>query len=467
MSVIPCGTCIGESLVNGDVFVSKTYGLEEAMELRALFYAGAVTIQNGWITVHQNVKAEGRARIYRLEYDSSFSSPANGGASHNECAPFKPTGKIKKPTDKYIRGFSLKREQELCYNQFYGTWKQDLMNPGANYTEQNTFMNDWLLEKEIRNANIQIEKLIWNGDYKSADDTITHFDGIVKKLFQAIGATSVAQVDRFDFSGLTAGDHIEGFVGGVAIDIPFNTDNNTTVGDLVTALTALEDPFTGDALFTVANTPASRATVTANTAGRPNNIVLKVTDGTGLTNCYDPNNAGTGTVTYTLVTENEEGDEPITIDYAVITVSNVLSEMEKLYTAISVKDMENGRGLLSNPNSRLFVSRHIFNMYNLAVAKIATDTSGIQGVFTRDVLAPLPYLPANVMVFASPENLHFGTDLINDYGDIRIWDNADCETVRFRGKFVAGVQVDRFSEVACNLENAPFSFQPAQNENPS
>ncbi len=463
---IPQGICEGTVVIQGEQLENRKYSLADATELRALFFADAPTIREGYITMHFDVKAGSYKRIYREEFDSEFESSATGGRNFDECGGFVSKGDYSKPTDKYIKGHYLYREYSLCLKQLLGKWKQGILARGANrIEEQTTSLNDWLMEKDIRNANIQIEELIWKGDYKCGVKKLAHFDGIIKKLFQATGA-SVAHVERWVFSGLASGDVIEGFAGGVPINVPFNTDNATTVADLATALSALDNPYTGSPIYTVTNTPAGTVTITANVAGTPNNVSLAVTDGTGVDRCYNSLVAGTGTFVYTEVTANVEGDEPIMIPYTVITASNVLSEMEKLYTAVANVDTQKGRGLLQNPNMRLFVPTAVLKFYELAVKKIATDTSGIQGIFTEGMVVGLPYLPPNVMIMADPANLHFATDLISDMEDIDVWSEKKEQLIYFRSEMVGGVQIDRFSEVACNFTGAPFSFQPAQPETP-
>ena len=41
------------------------------------------------------------------------------------------------------------------------------------------------------------------------------------------------------------------------------------------------------------------------------------------------------------------------------------------------------------------------------------------------------------------------------------WINKDCQEVRFRGEFMAGVAFGNMSEIVTNLGSHPFTFQQA------
>ena len=60
--------------------------------------------------------------------------------------------------------------------------------------------------------------------------------------------------------------------------------------------------------------------------------------------------------------------------------------------------------------------------------------------------------------------LFFGTDLLSDMQNTQTWINVDCEEVRFRHQSRQGVQIDRFRDIVCNLDGAPYDFQAAQPE---
>ena len=275
---------------------------------------------------------------------------------------------------------------------------------------------------------------------------------------QATG-NAVAQVERWVFTGLAAGDHIEGYAGGVKIDITYATSQTATLTALGTFLsTNVLDPFTGDPLYTVAVTGGNTVTITSNRAGTPNAISLAVTNGTGVDRCHNAKNKGIGSVAYEEVTANKRGDSPILIPYTTITQNNVLAELEKMYVAISSTNPD----LLENPNAKLHVSRHVANMINLATKNVSNQIRGVQSIIDTSMIVAQPYLQGSIMFFGARENLHFGTDLISDLGSIQQWVSIDDQEVRFRAEVMQATQIDNFREIFANLENAPFEFQAPQ-----
>ena len=410
-----------------------------------------------------NVKE--KARLFREDFKTSYQSETTGGRKAQDCGPFLPSGKYEKQTDKKLVVKYLYNEVGVCYKTLIGTFKQNLLRAGAMFSEQNDALNDFLLAAIIRDNNIQTDKLIWHGDYKSAVAELSHYDGLVKKIAQATG-TSVAEVNTFTFAGLVSGDVVEGRAGGQVINVPFITDNNTTAAAVDTALSALVDPVTGSLLYTATNA-AGVVTVTANTAGVPNDILLVVTDGTGLNFCDEANVAGTGTVVKATTTANVTGDEPNKIAYTVITATNVIDELEKIFLQIQEKRPE----LLADPNFKVHVSNQVWAMLTVALTKETKSFIGTQvmknaadGPFGLPIVNQ-PYLFGSLIAATSADNIWFGTDLVSDLSNAQTWIDMNCQEYRFRNETFQGVQVDRFDRIFCNFgAGFPLTFQAAQPE---
>lgn len=453
---LPQGTCTGKIAIGSEELEERSYTLNEATELRALTYAGATMIQGGHVTIHEDVKD--KERIYREDFKSRFESEATGGRKKDECGGFVGSGEYFMPTDKYIRTQYLTLEVRQCYKKLIGSWKQNRLNRGAGNSEENTSLNDFILSRIIRNAYIQTDKMIWFGDYKCSEHELAHYDGFVKRIVQATN-TSITHVERWVFAGLVATDFIEGFAGGRNIKVPFTTNLATTLAALATLLsTQILDPFTGNPIYTVALIGGNTIVVTANRVGTPNDVKLGVTDGTGVDRCYSPKQRGTGTSTYTEIAENKKGDTPILIPYTTITQNNVLGELEKMYSEVSLKNPD----LLENPNAKLHVSRHVANMITLATRNVSNQIKGVQSIIENSMIVSQPYLKGSVMVFGAKENMHFATDLISDMDTIEQWVEKSDQEVRFRAEVMQGTQIDNFTEIFANLGNSPFQFQPAQ-----
>lgn len=465
---LPIGHCTGTNVIQNLDLENRSYGLEEARVLRALSFSEATMIQsfregseNGrFMTLVTNVKD--KVRMFREDFDTELQSEATGGRGATDCGPFKPAGKWRKLTDRFLVVQYVYVEAEICYKTLIGTFKQNLLNAGATRSEQNDAINEMLLSDMIKNNNIQFDKLIWNGDYKAAERKIAHFDGLVKKAALAIGG-SVAQDNDYLIAGMQAGDYIEGIAGGFDIKVPFNTSIVVTVADLDTVLSGLNDEF-GVALFTVSNNGSDTVNVVANTAGKPIDLLLVMTDGTGLNDCDEALVPGAGTISETVVVANVDFDSPLTIPFVTITSGNVIAQMESLYSLISIQ----APWLKDNASFRVHVASNVWTAMTIALTKQREDFRGVSELITDGPFG-LPvveqkYLKQGVIFASFRENLFFGTDLVSDLDTPQQWVNIECQKVRLRFEMFAGVQIDYMGDVACNLDGHPFQFQPAQPE---
>lgn len=216
---LPVGTCTSKTIVLGTELEDKTYSLEESLILRTLGYSSAVMIAGGYITVVPNVKD--KKPIYSTKVKTEYQSTTTGGRDKTDCGPFTAAGTFEEKI-KYIYTFYLYNEVALCYKKLIGKWQQNLLNKGANNSEDNTTLNDYIVEQILLNNNIQTGELIWFGDYGSPVKRLSHYDGLIKKAYQAI-STGEAGVDRYVFASVTTGDHIEGRLGGHTVDIEYTS----------------------------------------------------------------------------------------------------------------------------------------------------------------------------------------------------------------------------------------------------
>lgn len=462
-NIIPQGSCTKKTLVLGEELEDRNYNLEDSLLLRTLMYEDAFMIKNNFVTVVPDVKD--KKPIYKESIDTEYQSAATGGRGKTECGSFRGDGKYNEVI-RYIYTFYLYNEIELCYKTLIGKWKQTKLNKGAGNIEENTTLNDFVVQELIKNNNKQTDELIWWGDYKSPQKRLAHFDGIVKKMYQAITAV-VAQVDLFTFSGVQNGDYIEGYAGGYSIKVPFNGSQAQTLIDLASELSDLKSVVTGEALYTVATlgSPKTQVRVTANIATIPNDITLLITDGTGLDSCEKATVAGVGTVTYSATTPFVKTNTPITTTYETITVSNILAKLADIYTAINTYRPE----LLNDPNFRIFVSPTVWGLMALAVTNTSGGTKGLDILQDNPPYA-LPIVKAvslkgSFIVGFSSDNVFFGTDLISDLSNADQWIDKDKQVVKFRNETMQGVQIADFTETICNFDgNPPFNFQEAQPE---
>lgn len=132
---------------------------------------------------------------------------------------------------------------------------------------------------------------------------------------------------------------------------------------------------------------------------------------------------------------------------AAIDKSNVISELEKVLSAVPVS-------LRRKSDLIVGVSPDVALAYEQALvgAGIAAGFGGDSKElrYGSQVLSVINGLPANTMVAYQRKNLYFGTGLLADHNDIRIKDMDDTDfsgTVRFKMVYTAGVQYVNSEEI--------------------
>lgn len=457
-SCYPQGNCTKETLVQNYTLYDKTYTIDDSIILRALSVYGSKMLEGGYITVINNVKD--KQPIYRDELNVSYKSVANGGKDGTSCGPFDPSGKINIVTNKCISTNFLYVETAICYKKLVGSFKQGLLKKGQLMSEMNDALNDRVISEVIKSNARQTDRLIWTGDYKSPVDDICHYDGLIKKAFNAIGA-AVNHTVKFAFDGTLGADECFAVqVGGIFEEYAFSTNTATTIGLIATALTAYTHPITAQPLFTVAFNGTDELLVASNFASLAVEIDIAVTDCNGAT-CTNSNSV--------IVTETDEvayevSDAPLTIPYVTITSSNVLQQIELLYLKAAGETPD----LATQDDFYIHVSPYIWACITAASLKLTGAFMGMnkpdmkQTPFGLKIIEQPGLNQTNVMFGTRTANIFFGTDLESDLSNTEQWIDKDCQEVRFRHESRQGVQIDRFSEVVCNLEGAPFTFQAAQ-----
>lgn len=460
-NTLPCGVCNQTHVINGVTFEDRTYDVSDSTFVRALAYTQSKTIENGSVTTLEDVKT--KRRLYREELIVDFQSEATGGKSAEECGPFDPQDARREVEESWISPQHMYIELSLCYKKLVKSWKQSQLKRGAARSEDDTSMNDWVLQSILKGSNKSIDKLIWQGDYKSADTSIAHHDGFQKKIFNKLG-TIEYHTEEWSFSGILAGDHIEGRVGGTDIDIAFSTSNDVTVDDLVTALAALTDN-EGVALFTVSNPTAPVVRLVNAKGNTENDAEFYVTDGTGVDYlCNAANTAGAGAVAYTLVTDIQGNVIPIAIPWVTLTKGNILDQLELLYTTVNSTNSD-----IWDLDPDLHISTHAAGLLNAALtdkgvgalADLYRDFGKKTAPFGFNIV-PNNNIANDALILFDSKNAFWGTDLISDMNEVEMWVDKKCQTVDFRLEMKAGVGIGNYGEVACNFDGAGFVYNAAE-----
>ncbi len=456
----PCGTCSNENVFGDFKLYDKQYSHEDAITLRALSVASTRMLSGQYLTVVPNVKAGEKVPMYRDDLNVNYKSVANGGHDGTRCGTWDPSGNWEVITDKFLCVTFMEINSEICYKTLLGTFRSSLLTPGAVVNDSDDALNDILIRKIINKSNEIIDRHIFMGDFKSADDSVTHFDGFIKQVHLA-GQTVNAQSYEAVFTGLAAGDCIEGFVGGQEINIPWNTDAATTITDLQTNVTTFAVATNATPLFTVTFDGVDTVTFVSNYAKSDLKLSLYVTDCNGIGDCAT---SGAGTVVVNETNTFMAQDRPIMIPHCPITTANVFSQMNALFLAARSENPE----LLSQSDFYLHVSPHVYGTLISAQAiqsgNINTSTTNLTPFGINVIEQPgLANGGDNIMFGSLRRNLFFGTDLVSDLGQTETWYDRNCQTYKFRHAITAGVGLDRFSDTISNLACMNANWKPAQN----
>lgn len=459
-SCYPDGNCTDSTMVSNYTLHAKQYDYDDSIILRALSVYGSKMLEGGYITVITNVKD--KEPLYRDEINISYKSSANGGRTGTSCGPFDPSGAIDIITDKCIHTFYMYMEVAVCYKSLVGSFMQKMLTPGQLGQEENDVLNDRILDEVMKQGARQTDLLIWKGDQGSANDVLTHFDGLIKKTFQAASSVIYNSL-KFTFAGtLGAAEFLEIRFGGQVHSEAFDTDTPTTIANLQAWIAAQTDGTSASPLATVSFNGVDELTITSNFKRYQLEVNIRSTDGTGI-DCKD---TGSVVVTEEVLQAFHVGDAPLLTPYTPITSANVLEELEKIYLKAAIENPT----LISQDDFIVHVSPKVWAHLVVASVKMTGAFTGING--TQDNPMPFgmriveqPGMEGTDIIFASrTSNLFFGTDLVSDMMSTESWINKDCQEVRMRHETRQGVQIDRYDEVVANLQGAPFAFQAAQPE---
>ena len=459
-SCYPSGNCTKETLVGKYTLYDKEYTIDDSIILRALSVYSAKMLDGGYMTIINNVKD--KQPLYRDEIRVRYKSAANGGKEGNQCGPFDPDGGIDLITNKCIHTFFLYVETAICYKQLVGSFQQRLLKAGQLFQEENDSLNDRVIDEIVASNGRQTDRLIWKGDYKSPIDDITHYDGLVKKTFNAMGA-AVNHSMQYDFTGTLGGaECIELQYGGQYESFPFDTDTATTIGNVAAYLTALTHPITLQPLLTVAFNGTDQITLVSNFPNLRIEMTIQSTDCDGIT-CSA---SGAVAIVETELVAYEVSDAPLTIPYVPVTTSNVLKQMELIYMKAAGEHPD-----LSIQNDFfIHVAPKVWAALKAASMNLTGAFNGVNGMnenpkpFGLRVVEQPGLVGCDVIFASRTSNLFFGTDLESDMDNTQIWIDRDCQEVRMRHESRQGVQIDRFVDTVSNLEGAPFVFQAPQTE---
>jgi len=139
---------------------------------------------------------------------------------------------------------------------------------------------------------------------------------------------------------------------------------------------------------------------------------------------------------------------------ATITEANVLAEMEKLYKEITPDVYDN----MGERNLKFAVATNVDKAHQQALSATNSGqgfrTEGTVGEKPRNFLGldlvRLPGLPANAMVIYDQGDLHFGTNLLTDFTNVKVVDTRETladNNLRLTMRYAAGTQITNRSDI--------------------
>lgn len=132
-----------------------------------------------------------------------------------------------------------------------------------------------------------------------------------------------------------------------------------------------------------------------------------------------------------------------------ITVSNVISVLQAVYSAIPVE-------ILDKSDLRIFIGTDVSRLYQTALINAnlfnfipSADSLGEYFLHGTNVkVVPVPGLNGTSAIYAlRSSNMFLGCDLEGEDEEMNVWYSQDYDTVYMRMKFKLGVQVSQTAEI--------------------
>jgi len=496
MNLCDMGTCRHTHTIRDRYeFEAKTYPVEDSVFIRRRVFAKAQILQNaipledeapdtgevagnGRQFVSFNEDVQTRQRLFRETIKSKIKSKVNSSKGATDCG-FDPGTTTKGPkVDRFLTIQTVFQDDDFCINEFIKTWRQSGLGRGVMRDEGDMIV----ISDEVEIAMLRESKITWDrhafgGDYASANEDYSHTDGYFKIANAALG-DAVEPIYNWLFTGDLTGLCIDLLIGGKQVSIPFNTSLSDTLDDVVTELTTAANGYVdqnGVNLWTVVTNVGGDTLHIEGQKGVDLQVRIVITNCDGFMICIDQTLLANTPITVTGVAvvlavtqEFVDADTPISIDILSIDSANVFAYMTAMYEEIVSKKPE-----ILEPDfgANWMLARNIWHALVLAEKE---ETKAFLGTCDVNPTCPewmgvpisrMNYMPNDFMLIARPEDLHAGTDLVQDVAEIKTGFDEQCETAWWKNKFNMGFQISQLDQVAGTFsEAAParLIFQPAQ-----
>jgi hypothetical protein len=135
---------------------------------------------------------------------------------------------------------------------------------------------------------------------------------------------------------------------------------------------------------------------------------------------------------------------------AALTAANIMTAVDGTVAVIPAS-------IIGSPNTKCYMSRKTFQLYMQACMAAGTggplqpaDNSILRQVYGYEIYV-CPGFPNDCLLFAQPENLFVGTDLVSDQNEVKVVDMSltdASDNVRMAMRYRFGTQVGFTSDVA-------------------
>jgi hypothetical protein len=135
---------------------------------------------------------------------------------------------------------------------------------------------------------------------------------------------------------------------------------------------------------------------------------------------------------------------------AALTAANIMTAVDGTVAVIPAS-------IIGSPNTKCYMSRKTFQLYMQACMAAGTggplqpaDNSILKQVYGYEIYV-CPGFPNDCLLFAQPENLFVGTDLVSDQNEVKVVDMSltdASDNVRMAMRYRFGTQVGFTSDVA-------------------
>jgi hypothetical protein len=340
--------------------------------------------------------------VNRMDTDATFQAGGTCGWNASGTTEF---------SQRTLTVGQIKVQEALCPKELNAKYTQYALKAGS--LQDALPFEDMYAELKAGIIAEQMETAVWQGDTTSGTANLNKFDGLLKVLGKTYSSTGMVNVNAIAGTG--------------TVSTAVGTATVTGVGTSFTSLGIA----VGDKLK----------------VGSTTGIVQSVDSATQITLTANFGVLNSGQAWTWIPTTSSNFTTP----YTSITVSNVIAIMQSVYNSIPVQ-------ILDRSDLKIFVGNDVYRLYITALINanlFAYAPTGPNATSGEIVLhgTNIPIVSVNGLnttnrIIASVlSNMFFGTDLMHEEEQFRIWYSQDNDEIRYMSEWKAGVQVGFLNQV--------------------